>query len=165
MIEMLCGLVDDLNATTRFSGLPLGPEANAIGVFEVCRVDDWLSDAHQLRPRRFGSDPWLFDSRRLVASGEVDCVVWISAYSNEAPPWREAPPTIALTAQDTAFHTPAHVHITVGCPGIDHSAVQYFAATGTLAAFEAARPSGTISVTDAFERISAATPERGAPSC
>ena len=110
-------------------------------------------------------DPWLFDSRRLVASGEVDCVVWISAYSNEAPPWREAPPTIALTAQDTAFHTPAHVHITVGCPGIDHSAVQYFAATGTLAAFEAARPSGTISVTDAIERISAATPERGAPSC
>jgi formylmethanofuran dehydrogenase subunit B len=165
VIEMLCGLVDDLNATTRFSGLPLGPEANAIGVFEVC---GWMTGF----PMRtsFGRaasnhDPWLFDGRRLVASGEVDCVVWISAYSNEAPPWREAPPTIALTAQDTAFHTPAHVHITVGCPGIDHSAVQYFAATGTLAAFEAARPSGTISVTNAIERISAATPERGAPSC
>jgi len=165
VIEMLCGLVDDLNATTRFSNLPLEPGANAIGVLQVC---GWMTGF----PMRtsFGRavsdhDPWLFDGRRLVASGEVDCAIWISAYSNEAPPWRKALPTIALTAPDTAFHTPAHVQITIGCPGIDHSGVQYFAATGTLAAFEAARPSERISVADAIERISAATPEPGVPSC
>ena len=43
-------------------------------------------------------DPWLFDSRRLTASGETDCVLWISAYRPAAP--REAPPTIALTGRD-----------------------------------------------------------------
>jgi len=165
VIEMLCGLVDDLNATTRFSSLPLDPDANAVGVLQVC---GWMTGL----PMRtsFGRDVpehdlWLYDSRRLVASGEVDCVVWISAYSNEAPPWREALPTIALTAQDAAFHGPAQVRIAVGCPGIDHSGVQYFAATETLTAFEAARPSETISVADAIERISAATPERGVRSC
>src|SRR5262249_23282570 len=35
-IEMLCGLVADLNATTRFSGLPLAPGDNAVGVLQVC---------------------------------------------------------------------------------------------------------------------------------
>jgi formylmethanofuran dehydrogenase subunit B len=162
VIEMLCGLVDDLNATTRFSSLPLAPDADAIGVMHVC---GWMTGFPMRTSfgRGFSQhDPWLFDGHRLVASGEVDCIVWISAYGHEAPPWRKAPPTIALTAQEVAFDLPAQVHITVGTPGIDHSAVQYFAATGTLAAFEATRPSETISVAAAIERIAAATPERGA---
>jgi len=164
-IEMLCGLVSDLNATTRFSGLPLAPDANTIGVLQVCA---WMTGF----PMRtsFGRkspqhDPWLYDGRRLVASGEVDCVVWISAYGNEAPPWQEKLPTIALAAQDTVLHAPAHVHITVGRPGIDHSGVEQFAAAGTLAAFPATRQSEIISVADAITRIAAATPERRVPSC
>ena len=35
-IEMLCGLVDDLNAATRFSGLSLAPGDNALGVLQTC---------------------------------------------------------------------------------------------------------------------------------
>jgi len=158
-IEMLCGLVNDLNATTRFSGLPLAAEDNALGVLHVC---GWMTGFSMRTSfgRGFSHhDPWLFDSRRLVLDGEADCVVWISAYRSEAPPWRGGPPTIALTAPGTAFHTPARVHINVGCPGIDHSGVQYLAATGTLSACAAARPTATISVADAISRISAATPE------
>jgi len=165
VIEMLCGLVADLNATTRFSGLPLAPDANAIGVLHVC---GWMTGFPMRTGFGRGSaqhDPWLYDGRRLVAGGEVDCIVWISAYGNEVPPWREELPTIALTAQDAVFRAPTHVHITVGRPGIDHSGVQYFAATGTLAAFAAVRPSETISVADAVTRIAAATPERGVRSC
>lgn len=164
-IEMLCGLVGDLNATTRFSGLPLAPEDDAIGVLHVC---GWMTGFPMRTSfgRGFSQhDPWLFDSRRLVASGEVDCVVWISAYRSEAPPWRRGPPTIALTAQGTAFRTPAQVHINVGCPGIDHSGVQHLAATGTLSACAAARPTGTISVADAIARISAATSGPQVRSC
>jgi formylmethanofuran dehydrogenase subunit B len=159
IIEMLCGLVSDLNATTRFSGLPLAPEDNAIGVLHVC---SWMTGL----PMRssFGCgfshhDPWLFDGQRLVANGEVDCVVWISAYRNEPPPWRRALPTIALAAPGATFATPTHVHITVGCPGVDHSAVQHFAATGTLAAFAATRPGETVSVAEVITRITAATKE------
>jgi formylmethanofuran dehydrogenase subunit B len=162
VIEMLCGLVDDLNATTRFSSLPLAPGANAIGVMHVCGWTTGLPMRTSFGRGFSQHDPWLFDGHRLVASGEVDCVIWISAYGKDVPPWRKTPTTIALTAQEVTLNAPAAVHIAVGSPGVDHSAVQYFAATGTLAAFEAARPSETISVNAAIERIAAAIPERGA---
>ena len=35
-IEMLCGLVQDLNAQTRFTGLPLAAGDNALGVLQAC---------------------------------------------------------------------------------------------------------------------------------
>jgi formylmethanofuran dehydrogenase subunit B len=78
-IDMLCGLVNDLNADARFSGLPLPPHDNALGVLQAC---GWLTG---LPPRTgFGRtipehDPWRFDGLRLVESGEADCVLWISA--------------------------------------------------------------------------------------
>jgi formylmethanofuran dehydrogenase subunit B len=164
-IEMLCGLVKDLNANTRFSGLPLPPGDNASGVLQAC---GWMTG---LPPRTgFGRgfpehDPWRFDARRLVESGEADCVLWISAYRPAAPPWDRDLPTIALTADGAAFRRHPRVHVTVGHPGIDHDAVEYLAATGTLAWVTAARHGDTIRVADALAAITARLPEGGAPPC
>ena len=76
---------NDLNAPTRFSGLPLAPADNAMGVLQTC---GWMTGF----PMRTGfgrgfpeHDPWLFDGQRLVDSGEADCVLWISAYRAAAP--------------------------------------------------------------------------------
>lgn len=164
-IEMLCGLVDDLNATTRFSTLPLFPADNAVGALHVC---GWMTGL----PMRTGfgrfhphHDPWLFDSRRLIGSGETDCIIWISAYRAEAPPWREAPPTIALTAGEARFQVPPRVHIAVGTPAVDHAAVHYVPLAATLAAVAASQPSERISVADAISRIAAALPDDGARRC
>lgn len=164
-IEMLCGLVADLNASTRFSGLPVAPEDNAIGVLHAC---GWMTGF----PMRTGfgrrtpqHDPWLFDGRRLVGSGEVDCALWISAYRAEPPPWRAAPPTIALMGHGARFDGSPHVHIAVGCPGVDHAGVQHASSTGTLAAVAATRASDTISVADAITRIGAAVPNKEARRC
>lgn len=164
-VEMLCGLVDDLNATTRFSALPLLPADNLLGALQVC---GWLTGF----PMRTGfgrldphHDPWLFDGRRLVDSGEADCVIWISAYRAAAPPWRRAPPTIALTADAAGFESPPRVHIAVGTPAVDHGAVHHLPSTGTLAAVAASQPSNTISVADAISRIAAALPDDGARRC
>ena len=164
-IEMLCGLVNDLNATTRFATLPLLPEDNAPGALQVC---GWMTGL----PMRTGfgcgyaqHDPWLFDSRRLVYSSEADCVVWISAYRAEAPPWRDSPPTIALTADEARFNAPPRVHIAVGAPSVDHDAVHYLPSTGTLAAVAASQPRKLISVADAISRIGAALPNVGAARC
>jgi formylmethanofuran dehydrogenase subunit B len=157
-IEMLCGTVNDLNATMRFSALPLDPADNAMGVLQTC---GWMTGF----PMRTGfgrgfpeHDPWRFDSRRLVDSRETDCVLWISAYRAAAPEWRELPPTIALTGQGAAFRVPPRVHIEVGRPGVDHAGVQHLASTGALAPVEAARPSDTISVAYAIARIASALP-------
>jgi len=164
-IEMLCGLLNDLNAATRFSGLPLAPPDNAIGVTQTCA---WMTGL----PVRTGfaraspeHDPWLFDSQRVIADGEADCLLWVSAYRASALPWRTATPTIALTARDANFHKPPRVHIAVGCPGVDHASVEHLPSTGTLALVEAKRPSDTMSVADVLTRIIAALPGAGEPAC
>jgi formylmethanofuran dehydrogenase subunit B len=164
-IEMVCGLVDDLNATTRFAGLPLAPDDNAIGVMQTCA---WITGA-PIRSR-LGSglplhDPWLFDSRRLVAAGEVDCVVWISAYRAAALAWRGPPPVIALTAGQADFATPPRVRIEIGRPGIDHGGVAYLPSIGTLGLVEAKEPSSLISAAEAISRIAASLPGTGERAC
>ena len=50
-IEMLCGLVSDLNATTRFSGLPLAPVDNAMGVLQTCGWTNGFPPRTGFRPR------------------------------------------------------------------------------------------------------------------
>ena len=164
-IEMLCGLLNDLNAASRFSGLTLPAADNAIGVTQTCA---WMTGL----PVRTGfarafpeHDPWIFDGDRVVSEGEADCLLWISAYRGVAPPWRTAPPTIALTARDANFKQPPRVHIAVGCPGIDHAGVEYLSSTGTLAPVDAKKPSDAISVSEVIARIIAALPATRELAC
>jgi formylmethanofuran dehydrogenase subunit B len=156
--EMLSGLVGDLNAGTRFSGLPLAPPDNAMGVMQAC---GWMTGF----PVRTGfargypeHDPWRFDAQRLVDSGEADCAVWISAYRAAPPPWSRAIPLIALTGPDARFRDTPRVRIVVGEPGVAHDAVDHSAATGTLTARDAARRSEVCSTAQAVARIAAAMP-------
>src|SRR5262249_33397862 len=150
-IEMLCGLVNDLNADTRFSGLPLPSADNAAAVQQVA---GWLT-GYPLRTG-FGRgvpehDPWRFEASRLVDSGEADCAVWISAYGARPPTWKRDIPLVALTANPNALRT--HVTITVGRPGLDHDAVEYLATTGTLAAVTAGHPESATSVASVLDKI------------
>ena len=87
-VEMLCGLVKDLNVRTRFSGLPLSPGDNGSGALQAC---GWMTGF----PLRIGfgrgfpeHDAWRYDATRLVESGEADCAMWISAYRVTAPQWQ-----------------------------------------------------------------------------
>ncbi len=163
-IEMLCGVVADLNATTRFSGLPLAPGDNAIGVLHVC---GWLTGF----PMRTGfgrsypdHDPWRYQAARLVDSGEADCVLWISAYRAATPEWSGDPPTIALAPADAKFRKRPRVHIAVGAPGRDHDGVEHHAMIGALAAVAATRRSEALSVADAIASIAAHLAD-GSSSC
>jgi formylmethanofuran dehydrogenase subunit B len=164
VIEMLCGLVDDLNAATRFSGLPLPPGDNAVGVQQVC---GWTMGF----PVRTGygraypeHDPWQYRATRLVESGEADCVLWISAWQPAAPEWRGDPPVIALAPAGAKFAKPPRVHIAVGAPGLDHDGVAHHAMLGSFAAAAATSPSGALSVAAAIESI-ATHLSTGAASC
>jgi len=157
-LAMLCGLVKDLNATTRFTGLPLAPLDNAAAVQQA---SGWLTGF----PLRTGfgrgypeHDPWRFDAARLVESGEADCALWISSFRAMPPAWSRDVPTIALTPAQDGFRRPPEVAIAIGRPGIDHDAVEYLAATGTLAAVSAGKTSNALSVADAVAKIAAALP-------
>ena len=161
-IEMLCGIVADLNVATRFSGLAIPPGNNATGVLQAC---GWMTGF----PMRTGfgrghpeHDPWRHDGARMIAAGEADCVVWISAYRAAAPRWPNGPPlgppVIALTTGEATLGRGPAVQIEVGQPGVDHDGVEQCPALGTLVAVAATRRSETISVADAIAAIMAAMP-------
>jgi formylmethanofuran dehydrogenase subunit B len=164
-IEMLCGLVADLNAATRFSGLALAAPDNALGVLQAC---GWMTGF----PMRTGfgrgfpeHNTWRFEAARLVESGEADCALWISAYRASAPAWKRHVPMVALTGENAKFQQAPRVHIDIGRPGIDHDAVEYCPATGTLVPAVATNPSEAVTVADALARIASALPPAGAWPC
>jgi formylmethanofuran dehydrogenase subunit B len=155
-IEMLCGLLKDLNATTRFTGLPFAPGDNAAGVQQVC---GWMTGL----PARTGfargfpeHDPWMFDAERLVESGEADCVIWISAYRAETPRWRKPFALIALTDATAEFLQAPAVQIEIGRPGVDHDGVDYCAAIATFASRSASHPSPKPSAADVIGMLAVA---------
>jgi formylmethanofuran dehydrogenase subunit B len=159
-IEMLFGLIDDLNAGTRFSGLPLAPDDNAHGVLQTC---GWLTGF----PMRTGfgrrhpeHDPWRFDATRLVDDGEADCALWISAYRAAAPAWHRTIPQIVLSTEPAADQ---HVTIQVGRPALDHDAVEHDARSGMIVARVARQASALPCVADVITSIAAALPHPGFP--
>ncbi len=166
-VEALCGLVSDLNAKTRWAGLPLPAPSNAEG---VARALGWTTGF----PVRVGfgrgraeHDPWRLDVTRMVESGEADAAVWVQAMEPGPPPWKRRVPLIAVTAPGARFAEPPEVAITVGRPGVDHDAVLFSAEAGALVAVRAQRQSGSPrdvpTVADVLGGIAAALRERGAP--
>ena len=163
-IEMLHGLVRELNETTRFSTLPLAAPDNGSGVLAAC---GWMTGF----PMRTGfgagapvHDPWRFDAERLVASGESDCVLWISAFGAAPPHWLGAAKVIALCGRTAEFAKAPDVHIAIGRPGLDHDGVMHVPEAGTLVAVTASAPSAAPSAVEALERIGARLAEAN-PSC
>ncbi|MBI1869028.1 MAG: formylmethanofuran dehydrogenase [Methylocystis sp.] len=154
-IEMLCGLVADLNAATRFTGVPIGARSGATGVVQA---SGWMTG---FPPRTgFGRgypehDTWRFDARRLVDSNEADAALWISAYDGEPPPWRRADLPLVTLAAAGAKADGRGVFITVGCPGRDHDAVDFAQETSSLVLRKASAPSKLPSVADAIGAIGA----------
>lgn len=154
-IEMLCGLVDDLNRTTRFAGLPLASGDNAQGVLAVAAAQTGFPLRLGLTSDAAIHDPWRFDAVRMVDSGEADAAAWISSLSAAAPSWRRAIPTVALVASGTRFATPPSVALTVGRPGIDHPGVLFDPALGTIAFAPASAATDAPRVADLLARINA----------
>jgi len=117
--------------TTRCSLLMLGGSANLLGVNQVCT---WQS-GYPLRTSFAGGapehDPWRYSARRMLASGEADALVWISAFdATRVPPATDAP-TILMTSAGAPPPRTA-VHVPVGVPGIDHAG-QIFRTDGIVA--------------------------------
>jgi formylmethanofuran dehydrogenase subunit B len=162
-IEMLHGLVRELNETTRFSTLPLAAPDNGAGVLAAC---GWMTGF----PMRTGfgagapvHDPWRFDAERLVASGESDCVLWVSSFGAAPPAWLGSAKVIALCERTAEFAKAPEVRIAIGRPGVDHDAVMHSSEVGTLVGAAASSPSAAPSAAETLGRISACLAEASAP--
>jgi formylmethanofuran dehydrogenase subunit B len=151
-IEMLMGLVKDLNAETRWSGLSVASDATVAG---CTMAAGWMTSL----PLRTGfpqghaaHDPWRFDARRLVESGEADAVVWVSAFGDPPPEWLGKVPVILVSDVLGPATFP------VGRPGVDHDAILYDNRTGTLVRLQVSTPRSIPTVADALGAIAAKLP-------
>jgi formylmethanofuran dehydrogenase subunit B len=163
-IEAVCGLVSDLNAGTRWAGLPLPAPGNAMGVAQALAAETGFPVRVGFAGGRAEHDPWRFAAARLVASGEADALVWVGALDTGPPPWGNEVPLVALTAPGAPdLAEPAAVAVEVGCPGVDHDAVLYDGEVAALVAVRASTPSSAPSVAAWLGAVVAALREGGRP--
>jgi formylmethanofuran dehydrogenase subunit B len=120
LVQSIADLVRDVNQTTRCAGLPLAGNDNVIGANQVCT---WQAGV-PLRTN-FGSgvpqhDPRLYATSHLVDAGEIDALVWISAFRPLPPPAVDVPTVVVATPGAPVARMP-EVSIPVSTPGIDHA--------------------------------------------
>ena len=156
-IEMLVGLIKDLNAETRWSGISVAADVSVIGAATAAGFMAGVPLRTGFAAGRPDHDPWRYDARRLVESGEADAVVWISAFGEPPPAWLEGVPSVVLSDMP---HAPAtnRIALPVGRPGIDHDAVLYDHRIGTLVEVRASAPRQTVTAAEALDRLAERLP-------
>lgn len=142
-VETAAGLVRDLNAGTRFAAVPFPGDDNAAGAVLACAWTTGFPPPLGFPGGIATHDPWRFDVDRMVASGEADAALWISAMTPAGPTWTQSPPTVALVAAGTRFATPPAVVIEVRRPDRTTDAVLHDARTNTLTPVAAPRGKAT----------------------
>lgn len=151
-IQNLCDMVKEINATTRSSCLPLGGKE---GDATVNAVASWQS-GYPMRTtfnRRYPDyDPFLNDSRRIVAENETDLLLWVSSFNTNVTPPKTTATKVVLGRSGMQFETEPEVFIPVGVPGIDHGGRTFRTDNVVAVPLKKLRDSGLPSV---FEVLSA----------
>lgn len=138
-LEMLQGLVGDLNRKSRASALHLPASESGWG---SALASTWMTGF----PLRCGFargfvefDPWRFDVARMLATGEADLHVRISASADHLPARRNGTKLLALVKTGNPVPNAA-ITIAIGAAGIDHDGVAYNSRVGTFRAAAATVP-------------------------
>ncbi|MGH6928676.1 MAG: formylmethanofuran dehydrogenase, partial [Dongiaceae bacterium] len=120
LVQSLADMVRDVNQTTRCAALPLAGADNVIGANQACTWQAGVPLRTSFGTGAPDHDPRLYATSRLLEAGEVDALVWISAFRPLPPPEGQLPTIVLATPGAPAARTP-EVFIPVGTPGIDCS--------------------------------------------
>ncbi|RWM17394.1 MAG: tungsten formylmethanofuran dehydrogenase [Mesorhizobium sp.] len=138
-LEMLQGLITDLNRTSRASGLHLPASENGWG---SALASTWMTGF----PLRTGFargfpefDPWRYDVARMIAAGEADLHLRISSsiVQPQKKQKKKSRMTMIALAKTQEPVAGAAVTIAIGEAGVDHEAVVYSSRTGSLRSVDA----------------------------
>lgn len=121
-IANLAGLLLELNRTTRAVGLPLAASHHVVTASQVCTWQWGVPLRTAATAAGPEHDPQAFAAPRLLGSGRVDALLWISAFERRPPP--EGVPTVALLAPGPE-PVAADVVLEVGIPGVDHAGTAF----------------------------------------
>lgn len=148
-VEMLQGLLKDLNETTRFFSLAIVDPFQGRAVLQLASWTTGQAPRVGFGRHQPEHDPWRFDSARQVAEGEADAALWLASLPTPCPDWLGRLPSVAIVGEGSPEARPdtAEIVITVGVPGISaggavwnerRGVIGYVAATGGTAAKTAA---------------------------
>ncbi|MFW5427263.1 MAG: formylmethanofuran dehydrogenase subunit B [Methylophagaceae bacterium] len=119
-VQTVCEMVKELNEDTRSSGLPLGGKDGGITVNQVSAWQSGFPMRTNFNQGYPDYDPYLCDTNRMLAEGEVDTLVWISSFNSDRTPPKSNATTVVLGRSGMTFDQEPEVFIPVGTPGIDH---------------------------------------------
>jgi formylmethanofuran dehydrogenase subunit B len=155
-IQMLNEMIKELNVDTRCNGLPLGGKEGSTSVYNV---SSWQS-GYPMRTsfnRGFPDyDPYLYDSKVMLANGEADSLVWVSSFNVDRTPPETDVPTIVVGRSGMTFDQEPDVFIPVGVPGIDHAGRTFRGDSSVAVPLRKLRDSGLPSTFDVLSAIEAA---------
>jgi formylmethanofuran dehydrogenase subunit B len=153
-VQTLSEMIKDLNdLNTRCSGLPLTGKEGDQTANQVC---GWTTGypARTRFSRGYPEyDPFLNDSRQLIADGEADALVWVQAYNTASIPPVTDLPTIVVGRSGMVFEKEPDVFIPVGTPGIDHAGHTYRMDSVVAIRLKKLRDSGLPSTADVLNAI------------
>ncbi len=153
-VQMLSEMVKDLNdQNVRCSGLPLAGKEGDQTANQVC---GWTTGypARTRFSRGYPEyDPFLNDSRELLANGEADALVWVQAFNPVSVPPVTDLPTIVVGRSGMTFTKEPDVFIPVGTPGIDHAGHAYRMDNVVAIRLKKLRDSGLPSTADVLNAI------------
>ncbi|PPD40396.1 MAG: formylmethanofuran dehydrogenase subunit B [Methylobacter sp.] len=153
-VQMLSEMVKDLNdQNVRCSGLPLAGKEGDQTANQVC---GWTTGypARTRFSRGYPEyDPFLNDSRDLLANGEADVLVWVQAFNPVSVPPVTDLPTIVVGRSGMTFTKEPDVFIPVGTPGIDHAGHAYRMDNVVAIRLKKLRDSGLPSTADVLNAI------------
>lgn len=124
-VQAMADLIRDLNRETRWAGLPLGGSDGDTSASQVCTWRTGYPLRVGFEPAGPRYEPLLFDAARLLAAGEADALLWISAFDPERAPPEAACPRIVLGRPDLRLDGmgPGDVFIPVAVPGVHHAGI------------------------------------------
>ena len=120
----LAGLTRELNAKGRGVGVPIAGGNNIIGVNQVCAWQTGVPLRTSFASGAPDHDPVRWNTPALLATGGVDCLVWLASLREQVLPETEVPTIVLHGAGDTPPPS-AEVAIAVGTPGLDHDGSIY----------------------------------------
>jgi formylmethanofuran dehydrogenase subunit B len=152
-IQTLCEMIKDLNVDTRCNGLPLGGKEGSTSVYNV---SSWQA-GYPMRTsfnRGFPDyDPYLSDSKKMLANGEADLLIWVSSFNVGRTPPEGAVSTVVVGRSGMTFEQEPEVYIPVGVPGIDHTGRTFRGDSSVAVPLRKLRDSGLPSTFDVLTAI------------
>lgn len=159
-IEMLQGLVMDLNESTRCFALSVSDGTQDRAALQVAAWTTGQATRVGFGRRVPEQDPWRFDADRQARAGEADAALWLASLPTPRPTWLKTLPTVALVGADAAPDL-AEVVIRVGEPGRETGGVLWNEGRAGLSYRAPEQGADLPTAADIIARIAAAVAGRG----